>query len=122
MKHFGRIIQQQIGLGAHAVDGWVRDLVSACFSVLFVFFSRNALERGNFSKSSKRRNYTAMLESNQHPLSGLSDSHADLFLKKAGIWQPQSREAIIASSAGLPRYLNLQLETYQEIIEEGGHT
>lgn len=108
---------QQIGLGSHAVDGWVRDLVSACPGALFIFFGRDSLKWDNFSKSHKRRNYTSMLESNQHRLDGLSKSDANLFLKAAGIWQPQIRRAIIASSAGLPFYLGLQLETYHEITD-----
>lgn len=111
---------QQTGLGAQEVDGWIRDLVSACPGVLFVFFGRDYLKWDTFSKPRKSRNYTAMLADSQHLLGGLSEADADLFLKNAGVWQAPIRQAIIASSAGLPFYLDLQLETYNEIIEEGG--
>ena len=110
---------QQTGLGALEVDGWIRDLVSACPGVLFVFFGRDYLKWAAFSKTRKSRNYEAMLADSQHLLGGLSETDADLFLKNAGIWQAPIRQSIIASSAGLPFYLDLQLETYNIIVEEG---
>ena len=109
----------QYGPGTQMVDSWVRDLVSACPGALFIFFGRERLKWDAASKPYKGRNYAAMLEDNQYSLDGLPESDADLFLKTAGIWQPQIRRAIIASSAGLPFYLDLQLEMYKKLSEEG---
>ena len=100
---------QQIGFGRHAADGWIQDLVSACPGVLFVFFGRDALQWDDSGEQYRRRNYRTMLEGNQHRLGSLSKSDADSFLKRAGIWQLQIREAIIASSAGLPFYLSISI-------------
>lgn len=110
-----------IELGTWHVDDWIRNLVKACPGVLFVIFGRDQLKWQDLNSRSRRRkhDYTAMLGGNQHLIGGFSDANAHLFLKEAGVDQEHIRNVIAKDAEGLPFYLDLQVDTYKTILDEG---
>jgi len=72
-----------VDIGNSRVDKWVRELVSACPGVLFVFLGRDQLRWDELSKNRRSRDYKTMLAGKQHLLARLSEQDADLLSQPA---------------------------------------
>lgn len=100
------------GPGALRVDAWVRRLVEEMPGVLFVIFGRDRLKWDELGDD-----WAAALA--QHMLGGLSEEDAQAFLKAIPIPEEPVRQAIIAGARGLPFYLDLQVDQYEELKNKG---
>ena len=114
-------VQRKGGKESGLHDAWVRDLVTACPSVLFVILGRDKLKWDDYSEDFDGFNYSEMLTDTQHLLGSLSDEDAHLFLEKAGIYEAKHipiRNAIVEASKGHPFYLDLQVEMFKKVIDK----
>ena len=55
----------------------------------------------------------------RHRLGALSDQDADLFLRKIPIAAPAIRAGIVQGACGLPFYLDLQVDLYERLMDDG---
>ncbi len=101
------------GVGALRADAWLRRLVAETPGALFVVLGRDRLRWGELDAG-----YEAALE--QHLLGGLSDADAEAFLAAVPIPEAEIRRRIVASAAGLPFYLDLQVGLYERLKNAGG--
>ena len=93
------------GVRSTGVDKWVRKLGNETPGVLFVMLGRDKLNWPD--------EWQADIE--LHLLGGLSDDDADKFLRQVPIEEDQIRSTIIKSSQGLPFYLDLQVDLYEDL-------
>lgn len=100
------------GLGALRVDSWMQTLVKELPGVLFVILGRNRLRWDELDER-----FNAVL--NQHLLDSFTEDDADRFLRNVPIIEEPIRQVIVASSAGLPFYLNLQVTSYETLRNQG---
>ena len=97
------------GADAMRVDAWIRKLAQETPGVLFVLLGRDQLDWGD--------DWRSVLET--HLLGGLLEQDADKFLQHVPIEEAPVREAIIRGSAGIPFYLDLQVDDYETLKQTG---
>jgi len=93
-------------------DAWVRELVKQLPEVLWVISGRQKLRWEEAEKE-----WAGVL--NQHELGPLPEQSARQFLSGCGITDEPIQDAIAKGSQGLPHYLNLAVDTFQEIEQSG---
>jgi len=93
-------------------DAWVRELVKQLPEVLWVISGRQKLRWEEVEKE-----WADILS--QHELGPLPEKSARQFLSGCGITNEPMRDAIAKGSQGLPHYLNLAVDTFQEIEQAG---
>ena len=93
-------------------DKWVRTMLEKGTGVLVTIFSRDKLRWGEFEKVWENR-----LE--QHLLGGLSEEDATRFLKTAGVRSDPICRRIVATSGGLPFYLDLAVSQFERLVANG---
>ena len=96
------------GEAAMRVDAWLRKLAEETPGVLYVVLGREKL---NWSEIEPE--WENDIES--HLLGGLSDKDANRFLQKVPINEVDIRQTIVNSSAGVPFYLDLQVDLYESL-------
>ncbi len=103
-------------------DKWIRTLAYYLPGVLFIIFGRDRLR---WSEVERDEEFISAID--QHLIKGLSDNDADSFLKFVPIENPEIRNSIIQNSKGshsndgcLPLYLDIEVNTYEQIINQGG--
>lgn len=94
-------------------DKWVRDLVGNLPNVLWVLFGRERLRWDEI----KDDNWEDFVE--QHLLGELASDDADRFLISCRIDNAAIRRKMIETSKGLPFYLDLQVDTYNQKVSQG---
>jgi|GEM_PF-2602717 len=95
---------------AHA-DAWVRKLVKETPGILILIFGRDKLRWDEIDTD-----FLDVIDT--HLLNGLSNTDAELFLKRVPIDEKHIRDRIIASSEGLPFYLDVQVDQYEKLRNE----
>lgn len=93
-------------------DQWVRDLIKYIPGILWVLLGREILRWDEIEHDFVWKNYI-----DQHLLEELSVKDADKFLVNCNIKEKEIRNRIISTSKGLPFYLDLQVDTYQRILQ-----
>jgi len=93
-------------------DAWVRELVKQLPKVLWVISGRQKLRWEEVEKE-----WADVLR--QHELGPLPEQSAREFLSSCGITDEPIQDAIAKGSQGLPHYLNLAVDTFQEIEQAG---
>ncbi|WP_422074050.1 tetratricopeptide repeat protein [Tranquillimonas rosea] len=101
---------RQSTLGA---DQWVRDFVEAAPGTLIAIFGRDKLRWGEIDPE-----WGTIL--NQHLLGGLSGQDADRFLETAGVPTEALRSRIVEGAEGLPFYLDLALDLFEDLTRSTG--
>jgi len=91
-------------------DDWVRSLVEEAPGVLFAVFGRDRLRWEEVPGD-----WGPVLD--QHLLGGLSDQDADRFLAGVPIAEPEIRARIVEGSRGLPFYLDLAVDQYEDLMD-----
>ena len=94
-------------------DAWVRELVTHLPEALWVICGREELRWGEADAA-----WRECLS--QHLVDGLVPADSDRFLISCGINDPAVRQAIVAGSQGVPFYLDLAVDTHEEIAAAGG--
>lgn len=94
-------------------DEWVRDLVSYLPQVLWVICGREKLRWEEIDKEWK-----AYL--NQHLVGELSEIDSKKFLSSCGVNDSNIQDVIYQASKGLPHFLDLAVDTYNEINSKLG--
>jgi tetratricopeptide (TPR) repeat protein len=89
-------------------DEWVRELVTQLPGVLWVVCGREKLRWEELDSD-----WTGCLS--QHLVGGLSEADVDKFLVSCGIEEGAIRKAIAAGSGGVPYFLDLAVDTCEEI-------
>lgn len=89
-------------------DEWIRELVAHLPEVQWVIFGREKLRWNELDKD-----WDGYIE--QHLLGGLSESDSARFLNSCGITDSKIQKIIIASSRGIPYYLDLAVDTFMQI-------
>lgn len=103
------------GVSGTPPDDWLREWVSHLEGVLVVIGSRRKLRWAEANPG-----WATVIEP-QHLVGGLAPEDADLFLRRAGMTEPDLRRAIagegndLGKSQGVPQYLDLAMETYEAI-------
>ncbi len=93
-------------------DAWVREMVKQLPEALWVISGRQKLRWEEVEKE-----WGDVL--NQHELGALSEHSARQFLSGCGITGEPIQDAIAKGSRGLPHYLSLAVDTFQEIKQSG---
>ena len=93
-------------------DAWVRELVKELPEALWVISGRQKLRWEEVEKE-----WADVLS--QHELGPLPEHSARQFLSGCGITDEPIQDAIAKGSQGLPHYLNLAVDTFQEIEQAG---
>ncbi|MBN2465104.1 tetratricopeptide repeat protein [candidate division WOR-3 bacterium] len=93
-------------------DAWVRELVKHLPEALWVISGRQKLRWEQVEKE-----WGDVLS--QHELGALPEHSARQFLSSCGITDEPIQDAIAKGSQGLPHYLNLAVDTFQEIEQSG---
>lgn len=89
-------------------DEWLRELIAQLPSVLWIIFGREKIRWHELDKD-----WESYIE--QHLLEGLTETDSSNFLNSCGISDKKIQKAIIASSRGVPHYLDLAVDTYLQI-------
>lgn len=97
----------------HATDEWVRELVTHLPEALWVICGREKL-RWEETDAGWRECL------NQHLVGGLAPADSEQFLVSCGIADQTVRQAIVTGSEGVPFYLDLAVDTHDEISAAGG--
>jgi hypothetical protein len=93
-------------------DDWVRSLVEQSPGALVVIFGRDKLRWGEIDSA-----WSNILQ--PHLLGGLSKEDANLFLYKAGVVSESIRARIVEGAQGLPFYLDLALDQFENLKANG---
>ncbi len=96
-------------------DLWLRDvngLIQRIPNVLWVIGGRNKLKWEDFNKD-----WCGALE--QHLLGNLSEEDSDSFLASSGVSDALLRKQLCQLTGGTPLYLNLCMDTYDELVGNG---
>jgi GTPase SAR1 family protein len=93
-------------------DSWVRELVAHLPGVLFVFSGRDKLRWSTID--SDWENHL-----DQYLIDNLSEQDANIFLLNCGVEDEILRGKIISASSGHPYHLNLSVDTYYELKNQG---
>jgi len=93
-------------------DAWVRELVKQLPEALWVISGRQRLR---WDEAEKEWGYAL----SQHELGALPERSAREFLSSCGITDEPIQDAIAKGSQGLPHYLNLAADTFEEIKQSG---
>ncbi len=96
-------------------DLWLRDvngLIQRIPNVLWVIGGRNKLKWEDFNKD-----WCGALE--QHLLGSLSEEDSDSFLTSSGVSDALLRKQLCQLTGGTPLYLNLCMDTYDELVGNG---
>lgn len=101
------------GLTSFRVDEWVRLLVRESPGVLFAVFGRDAL-----TWMEQDSEWSDIIE--RHLLGVLSEDDARSFLKAVPIREPEIETRIARGARGLPFFLDLQVDIYEDVINAGG--
>jgi tetratricopeptide (TPR) repeat protein len=94
------------------VDEWVRRLVQESPGVLFVILGRDAIHWEEVNPD-----WLPIIS--RHQLDELSETDALRFLKSIPIDDDKICQRIVRSSRGLPFYLNLQVDLFENIVNAG---
>lgn len=106
--------EEDRGKSPFSKDRWVRKLIQYLPQTLWVILGR---ERLRWDEVNEDINWKEFLD--QHLLGELSPNDANKFLEHCSIKEQDIRNKIIQTSKGLPFYLELQVDTYNRIIENG---
>ncbi len=93
-------------------DEWIRKFIEKTPRVVWVIGGREELEWPKLDKVWENR-----IE--PHCVDDLDDKHANRYLKESGIDSEDIRNVIIEGSKGVPFYLDLSVDTYDEIKTKG---
>ena len=93
-------------------DEWIRKIIEKTPPVIWVIGGRQKLEWPKLDKVWENR-----IE--PHRVDDLDDKHANRYLKESGIDSEDIRNVIIEGSKGVPFYLDLSVDTYDEIKSKG---
>ncbi len=93
-------------------DGWVRDLINALPSALFLISGQQPLRWPD-----KWPEWTELTES--HELTELTEARVEDFLTGSGVKEPEIRKRISEGSHGVPFYLDLSVNTYDRLTSDG---
>jgi tetratricopeptide (TPR) repeat protein len=96
----------------HATDEWVRELVTHLPEALWVICGREKLRWAETDAD-----WQECL--NQHLVGGLASADSEQFLVSCGIADQAVRHAIVTGSEGVPFYLDLAVDTHDEIVAAG---
>ena len=96
----------------HTTDEWVRELVTHLPEALWVICGRERL-RWEEADADWRESL------NQHLVGGLAPEDSEQFLASCGIADQTVRQAIVTGSEGVPFYLDLAVDTHDEILAAG---
>jgi len=94
------------------VDAWIRRLIEDTPGVLVVVASRDRLRWDEI-----KAEWADIVA--HHALDALGDADAEAFLCAVPIDDAAIRARIIANAAGLPFYLNVQAETFEDMVNAG---
>ena len=100
------------GEGAFGADAWVRRLVKEAPGILFVVFSRDPL---HWEEIAPELDQVVA----QHELKPPSPEEVDRFLEAVPVTEAGIRNKIASSSRGLPFYLELQVDLYEQFRSRG---
>lgn len=95
-------------------DRWIRKLIQNLPQTLWVILGRERLKWDEVEEDVEWKEFL-----DQHLLGELSPNDANKFLEHCSIKEENIRNQIIQTSKGLPFYLDLQVDTYNRIIENG---
>jgi len=95
-------------------DRWIRKLIQNLPQTLWVILGREKLK---WDEIEEDIDWKAFLD--QHLLGELSPNDANKFLEHCSVKEENIRNQIILTSKGLPFYLDLQVDTYNRIMENG---
>jgi hypothetical protein len=96
-------------------DRWIRNLIKSLPQhTLWVVLGREKLR---WDEIDENINWSDFL--NQHLLGELSFNDANSFLERCNVVDEYVRNQMIKSSKGLPFYLDLQVDAYNEILKSG---
>ncbi|MFZ5823376.1 MAG: hypothetical protein ACOY94_03405 [Bacillota bacterium] len=90
------------------IDEWVRELVANLPEVLWVICGRERLRWAE-----RQPEWGAALD--QHLIGRMADSDVELFLNSCGVTDRAVQERVKEASEGVPLYLDLAVDTYNEI-------
>ena len=93
-------------------DRWIRELVAELPGVIWVFSGKEELRWVETDE-----NWKSYIH--QYWLKELKDKYSLKFLDNCDIEDPKIREVIVESSKGLPLFLNIVADTYDEISKQG---
>jgi tetratricopeptide (TPR) repeat protein len=93
----------------HATDEWVRELVTHLPEALWVICGREKLRWAETDAD-----WQECLDS--HLVGGLASTDSEQFLVSCGIADQTVRQAIVTGSEGVPFYLDLAIDTHDEIL------
>jgi len=94
-------------------DAWVRQWIDRLPETLMIVFGRERLRWAEFEPEWNQR-------LSQHKMPGLTEEEIEQFLSAGGVADPAVREVISEASIGVPAFLNLALDTCQDIHERQG--
>ncbi|KAA3616456.1 MAG: tetratricopeptide repeat protein [Calditrichaeota bacterium] len=95
-----------------ARDKWIRELIAQLPGILFVISGREKLRWEEIEPEWGTCNKQFLIDN-------LSEKDADLFLVSCGIAENNIRKKIISLSNGHPYYLDLAIDTYYELKNQG---
>ncbi|MDO1514335.1 tetratricopeptide repeat protein [Maribacter confluentis] len=93
-------------------DKWLRELIKYVPQVLWVILGREQLRWQEIDSDVNWFNYIQ-----EYSLGELAFKDAEKFLLNCNVKEKEIRERIIATSKGLPFYLDLQVDTYKIILD-----
>ncbi len=93
-------------------DEWIREIIEKTPRIIWVIGGRKELEWPKRDKVWENR-----IE--PHRVDDLEDKYANRYLKESGIDNEDIRKVIIKGSKGVPFYLDLSVDTYDEIKSKG---
>lgn len=93
-------------------DSWIRETIAHLPGILFVISGRDKLRWSSLDPDWEK--YIS-----QYLIENLSKQDSSIFLKNCGIEDEQLREKIVAASDGYPYHLNLCVDTYYELKNQG---
>lgn len=109
---FHRAEGQKAGAFAFRNDRWLRDLVKEAPGVLFVLLGRDRLRWAEVEPE-----WAEVLD--QHRLGALSAEDAEKFLLDVPVEEPAIRARMVEGAKGLPFYLDLQVDLYERLKNQG---
>ena len=101
-------------------DAWIRDgLVTELKQVLFIICGREKIKWEVDDSSWVDKDSDGIADLEQHTIGDLSQEDCKYFLNSCEITDPQIQDKIIASSEGVPYYLDLCVDTFFQIKNSG---
>jgi hypothetical protein len=112
VEAFHRGEAQKGGGFAFRNDRWLRELVKETPGVLFVLLGRDRLRWAEVEPE-----WAEVLD--QHRLGALSPADAERYLVQVPVAEPEVRARMVEGARGLPFYLDLQVDLYEGLKNQG---